>query len=531
MPENDLFTQTPEALSSDPDDIKLPNWREVNKAESARRQAEKALARVGRSGQGQFISLLQDVRRRHAGDPRQQLVLFMSKAKITAAIGRRREVSEKTRSEYASVLLLSITDLSRCSLPISNLTDIGRSHVIALVRFWGETQGNSEGTIAWRVSILRRFLTMVGKASAVPTGQPWKVLLKQQGVVAGTLGRTYLPELPKGWLDLGVDPVPIITAIRKVEPVVASNLEMMWAFGLRVNESVQIQPAASDKGDYLIIHRGTKGGKLREVKFSGEPARRAWQRDILERAKALADKHPKGVLAIKGLSLLQMKNRLRYQVASHGIKKEGLGITPHGLRHQFGTDLFRELSGLPAPVLEAVPAEEYIRNTEKVQAAFLEVSRQMGHERPSITGAYVSTVPHMDRLARARLEGWLSMMAGCESAFQEAGVLEAWLVGKCASGLSLPKGGALQVAARVDPRVAGAYERLITLAHELSARAGTRVVVSLWLDANRPDDGTEILIGTGRPSQALLAGAAQLSPQIPTHQPGVDGTTPSTGLS
>jgi hypothetical protein len=70
MPENDLFTQTPEALSSDPDDIKLPNWREVNKAESARRQAEKALARVGRSGQGQFISLLQDVRRRHAGDPR-----------------------------------------------------------------------------------------------------------------------------------------------------------------------------------------------------------------------------------------------------------------------------------------------------------------------------------------------------------------------------------------------------------------------------------------------------------------------------
>ena len=491
--EKDLFTAVA-GDGSESDDIQLPNWREVNKAKRALRQAETATSQRRRSGEGLHITLLQDVRRRHPNDPRKQITLFLSKATIPAAIGRRREVSEKTRTEYGNLLQQCVTDLLICNLPIQNLTDLNQKHVIALVRFWGDKQGNAEGTIAWRVSILRRFLTLVGKTAAVPKGREWKHMLQQRGIVAGTLGRTYLPELPKGWLDLGIDPVPVIAAVRAEEPVIGSCLEMMWGFGLRVNESVQIQPGQSDNGDHLIIYRGTKGGKLRRVKFSDEPARRAWQREILERAKVLAGKHSKGVLAIKGLNLVQMKNRLRYLVTSHGISKSGLGITPHGLRHQFGTDLFKALCGLPAPVLQAAPQEEYAFNAEKVQAAFLEVSRQMGHERPSITGAYVSSVPKMDRLERARLERWLEIMAGCESYFQAAGVSEAWLIGKCASGLAIPDDCALQVAVRMAPQPDGAA-KLRDLRQALSISATRRVAIWDWVEPDRPDDGTEILIG------------------------------------
>jgi hypothetical protein len=244
--EKDLFTESGSAAPGD--DIQLPNWREVNKAESARRKQEKTEEKRRTTGEGLHISLLQDVRRRFAGDPHKQIAQFLAKATLPAAIGRRREVSEKTRTEYGNVLQQCVTDLTACHSPIQNMTELGQKHVVALVRYWGDRQGHSEGTIAWRVSILRRFLTLVGKTSAVPKGRVWKGMLKQSGIVAGTLGRTYLPELPKGWLDLGIDPVPIITAIRAIEPVVSSNLEMMWAFGLRVNESVQIQPGPVGQG-------------------------------------------------------------------------------------------------------------------------------------------------------------------------------------------------------------------------------------------------------------------------------------------
>lgn len=494
--ENDLFSQTEQ---DNADAIHLPNWREVNRAESARLAQERSAAARKSSGEGRYINLLQDVRRRFAGDPRQQITYFLGKASIPAAIGRRREVSEKTRSEYGAVLLQCVTDLTACRQPINNLTDLGRAHVVSLVRYWGEEQANSEGTIAWRVSILRRFLTLVGKAAAVPKGRVWRETLKQNGIVAGTLGRTYLPELPKGWLDLGIDPVPVIAAIASDEPVVASNLEMMWAFGLRVNESVQLQPGPSDKGAYLTVHRGTKGGKLREVKFSGDPARAAWQRECLERAKLLAGKHPKGVLAIRGLTLLQMKSRMRYLVRSRGITKDGLGITPHGLRHQFGTDLFKEMSGLPAPVLEALPKEEYTRNAAKVQAAFLEVSRQMGHERPSISGAYVSTVPQMERLERARLERWLDLFAGCSPSFHDARVADAWLIGRAGAGLVVAEGVALQVAVRVDIGSPALAQALQSLATALTLGVGHRVAVVPWLDLSPPDEAAEILIREPEP--------------------------------
>jgi hypothetical protein len=181
-----------------------------------------------------------------------------------------------------------------------------------------------------------------------------------------------------------------------------------------------------------------------------------------------------------------------------------MGITPHGLRHQFGTDLFKDLCGLPAPVLQAASPEDYERNAEKVQAAFLEVSRQMGHERPSITGAYVSSVPKMARMERARLERWLELMAGCESDFQAAGAQEAWLVGKCASGMLLPDGSAIQIAVRVDEHDPTALSRLRALGQALSASAPRSAWhVSAWTDLSRPDDGAEILIG--RSSSAFHA--------------------------
>lgn len=486
----DLFTQ------SGPDDITVSSTRDVNRAEREGRRRDKEKEKRGRYGVGLHKNLMLSIRAKHRGDPRKQIAEFLDEAVLPAANGRRREVSEKTRSDYGNILQQCVTDLAERRVYIENIADLTQKQVLNLVRYWGE-QKHAEGTIQWRVSILRRFLAWIGRDTVVPKGSVWRQTLRQNGIEAGTIGRSHLPTMPKGWVDLGIDAKKIIEEVRAEDSVAGCILESMWAFGLRFNESVQLQPRVSDKGNYLSIYRGTKGGKLREVPFSGNPARRAWQHEVLERAKLLADKHPKGVLATKGLSLAQMKNRLRYLVRRHGISKDELGVTPHGLRHQFGTDLFQELTGLPAPVLEKVPHEVYVEHAEKVRWALLEVSRQMGHERPSISGAYLSSVPKMDRIETARLTDWLAKMSTCGDAFHAAGVVEAWVVGKCAFGLPLPDGGALQVAARVKSLDSGTAVAIQQLSTALGGKLALSVAVNPWLHAERPDEGAEILFGGG----------------------------------
>lgn len=477
------------------DDIVLADPREVNRAIKAENELAKAAERRRRSGEGEHARLMKTVLAKAPRNPRKQIAEFLGDARLISTNGTRRELSDKSRSDYGAILQQCITDLAERKVHIDNLTDLSTKNVITLVRYWGE-QGHAEGTIAWRVSILRRFLTMIGRPSAIPKGRVWRQTLRQNGVTAGTIGRSNLPDMPKGWRDLGIDPIPIIKKIAEEEPVVACALAMMYAFGLRVNESVQIQPRLSDKGTYLLVHRGTKGGKLREVPFSTNPERAAYQNEVLTWAKELADKHRKGVLALPYMNLLQMKNRLRYLVRIHGISKDGtLGVTPHGLRHQFGTDLFKELTGLPAPVLEQVPHETYVQNGEKVRWALLEVSRQMGHERPSISGAYLSSVAKVDKVEHARLVDWLARLGANGDAFRVAGVDEAWVVGSAAYGLPLADGAALQVAVRLKTFDASTPQSLQQLSVLLSASLATTVAVNPWTAVARPDEGAEILFG------------------------------------
>lgn len=441
--------------------------------------------------------LMTRVQEKHKGDPRSQIAAFLQEAILLAAIGRRRPLSEKTLSDYGNVLQQCITDLAQMRVHIENISDLGQRQVIRLVKFWGEKK-HAEGTIQGRVSIIRRFLNCIGAASQIPTGRAWKHLLLQSKIEAGTLVRSNIATLPKGWVDMGYDARTIIEGVSQENAIAGCLLDCMWAFGLRVNEAVQLQPSVSDKGSYITVYRGTKGGKLREVPFSKDPAKRAWQHSVLETAKLLASAHPKGVLAEKGLKLAQMKNSLRHVLKKHGVCKKGLGITPHGLRHQFGTDLFKELTGLPAPVLESVPAEVYSANADSVEAALLEISRQMGHERPSISGAYVSSVPKMARVETSRLAGWLAGLGSCGPAFNEADVAEAWIIGKAAFGLPAKGGGALQLAARPRTFDAATLEKFERLTVSLENKLGMRISVTAWTAADRPDDGAEILFVAAR---------------------------------
>ena len=103
----------------------------------------------------------------------------------------------------------------------------------------------------------------------------------------------------------------------------------------------------------------------------------------------------------------------------------------------------------------------------------------------------------MDRIETARLTDWLAKMSTCGDAFHAAGVVEAWVVGKCAFGLPLPDGGALQVAARVKSLDSGTAVAIQQLSTALGGKLALSVAVNPWLHAERPDEGAEILFGGG----------------------------------
>lgn len=482
--------------STDPDDIHLPNARDVNRKLREERRKEKAASKQRQYGEGAHKKLLEEACALFPGNPQRQASYYLDHCVLLAGVGRRREVSEKTRSDYGATLKMLPALLRKLRRPVQNLSELGRAHVLAFTRHL-EAEKQSEGSVQWRLSHLRRFFTLTGKPHVMPRGAEWKKILQDNGISAGTHGRKQVARQPKGWIDRGIDPYPIIEAMRQWDPIAASYCELSLEFGMRKMETLQSRPGESDMVTFLSIEHGAKGGKHRDVPFSTNPEKAERQRAALERAKELASKHPKGILAWPGPDLKQAMNRANYACRKFGITKKGLGVTTHGLRHQFGCDLLAELSGLPAPVLAAVPAAAYHQaDQKKLKAARKAVARAMGHERIGITNAYAGSVPALEKDSAARLKGWLDAAARAGGAFVAANVEEAWIVGKCAFGLPLAAGEKLQISVRLAAAgVAGASLSLdIDRLREATASAmGIPVSISLNLDGIRPAEGAEIL--------------------------------------
>jgi integrase len=88
-----------------------------------------------------------------------------------------------------------------------------------------------------------------------------------------------------------------------------------------------------------------------------------------------------------GLSLKQSLKRFDNVMQKVGITKRQLGVTAHGLRHQFAHEFHVELTGVQAPVRGG----DVCADPETLKAALLEIARQLGHSRPQITNVYLGS--------------------------------------------------------------------------------------------------------------------------------------------
>lgn len=240
-----------------------------------------------------------------------------------------------------------------------------------MVRKW-EQAGLAASTMQTRISIMRGFCEWMGKPGMV---RPLEYYLLNKEHAK----RSYITVADKSW-SAQYDKVDIDALIAKIEvadAIVGVQLRLMHQFGMRKKEAICFKPKMADHGEFVVVTEGTKGGRDRVLPVTSQA-----QRELLDYCKsrcASVSAH----LGRPGKTLLQEMNHFEYVMAKFGIKRTKLGITAHGLRHQYLNDRFEAIAGEPSPVRGGGMLDK-----ERNLIARYRVSEEAGHSRINITAAY-----------------------------------------------------------------------------------------------------------------------------------------------
>jgi integrase len=276
--------------------------------------------------------------------------------------------SYATQDKRSDVLYAGFAELRQLGYRLDTVESLRGKHVEMLAAAWQE-RGLSASTIQNSLSIFRTFSDWIGKAGMVQSVEHY--------LGPGAASRSSISTEDKSWSAKGADVTAKIEQVRDKDARVALQLELQAAFGLRAREAMQLRPYVADKGTYLAITVGTKGGRDRV-----EPIDTAEKRALLERAKTFVATRPSSTSDPK-MKLHQWKNHYYHVVRACGITRND-GITSHGLRHQYANDRYRTLTGTDSPVRGGGTVDQ-----DADRAARLIVAEELGHSREGVTTHYL----------------------------------------------------------------------------------------------------------------------------------------------
>lgn len=284
---------------------------------------------------------------------------------------RDKRVGNKTIKARAYIAHSVLNDLRGGGFALRNILNIDQRHVSAVVQHWVD-QGLAAATLQTRFSILRWLATAIGKAGLIRDPSFYRV-------PAEAIERTYVAVEDKSWSSHDVLANDLIVQATQIDKWVGMAYELMDAFGLRLAESILLRPVLAYHGGVLRVEEGTKGGRTRIVAVESDH-----QRDVLARATLLCQESTRGNLVPPGKTVQQTKDRIYTVGRKLGVTKKQLGVTPHGLRHQYANDRYESVSGSPTAVRGGLPVDRDLDI-----AARQVVTNDLGHARLSITSAYV----------------------------------------------------------------------------------------------------------------------------------------------
>lgn len=372
---------------------------------------------------GLGLKVLARVQKLYPGDPLRQVSEFFADFVIPAATGRKRTVGIKTEEIYVVQMKAMVRQLSDLNMPLQNLGEFSPRHVAALTRHY-ESAGLSASSLQKKNTVLRRFGTWIGKPDMTPR-------LRDLVTDPSRAMRSYSAIESKAWSANGVDPEDIFNRMDLECAVAGLQLRLQHAFGLRPREVVMLKPMVADQGKNLFVTDGTKGGRARMV-----PIDTPRKRELLEQAKEVARRNTRGVLSCKPSQSLRAALKRYYYLAERvGLTKARLGVTLHGLRHEFAGELFKQITGVKAPVNGGRLDDQGL-----VHRAMQITSEQLGHSRRHAGAAYLGSRRHLDYTQRKNLNWLINRLENNPdvlAAVRACGPSSWWAVGSAATGKPL----------------------------------------------------------------------------------------------
>lgn len=270
-----------------------------------------------------------------------------------------RDGSFATRADRERLLNLIANDLKALGFRHMHAISFKQKHVEALITHWRCT-AIAPGTFKNRMSALRWAFEKTGKGTLIDRDNDAYRIPK----------RSYAGNGSKAW-ELDEARLSRIT-----DPYTAMSLRLQSAFGLRLEESIKIEPATADYGDRIALKASwTKGGRSQEI-----PIRNAEQRTLLDQAKALSTP---GSLIPKHLRYIDQRQRFKAQIQKTGIRNV------HGLRHHYAQARYLELTGFGCPKRGGPKPGELDREQREIdKAARLQISVELGHGRATVVRVY-----------------------------------------------------------------------------------------------------------------------------------------------
>jgi integrase len=283
-----------------------------------------------------------------------------------------------TQAARQETLWRGFKELRALKFLLEDVRQFKERHLKALGYAW-EAKGLSASTIQNRISVFRTFAEWIGK--------PGMILGSEHYVKnPHSVERHSVAQCDKTWSGQQQQLSDKLTNLQAQDIVVAMQLELQRAFGLRMREAALLKVHQADKGTYLAVNWGTKGGRDRII-----PIQTDYQRDVLVRAKSLI-KHKAHSLIPGHYNFKQWKNHYYYVCHANGISRKD-GITSHGLRHERLNEIYQAIAGQASPIKATHSpkgnSENKTINSHVDQIARQEIAEIAGHSRLSVTSAYI----------------------------------------------------------------------------------------------------------------------------------------------
>ncbi len=276
-------------------------------------------------------------------------------------IDHNRDGSYRTQNDRRKSLISIVENLYNSGFQLEHVKFLKPKHVWFLVDSW-KADEITTGTMKNRLSQLRWLLGKLNKFDMMPSND-------QLGIEK----RQYVTNKDKS-RELTVEDLRRIKS-----PLMQHSLKAQRLFGLRVEESLKIQPFIADQETKLFIKGSwAKGGRDRTI-----PIRTTEQRAWLDEAKALVKNKQASLIPID-VNYKTYRERFNKACQRAGINH------CHGHRHLYAQERFHELTGYACPA-KGGPKKSDLSSEQllKDKEARLELACQLGHSRFYVSNVYL----------------------------------------------------------------------------------------------------------------------------------------------